>query len=60
MKNHVKELEKKIEIYSTTAERIAYLNGALYGFNEAKKVFKRVQKSQFVKTLCFNGVEKTK
>ena len=60
MKNHLKDLEKRIEIYSTTAEKMAYLNGALYGFNEAKKVFKRVQKSQYVKTLCFNGVKKAK
>lgn len=60
MKNHFKDLEKRLETYSTTAERIAYLDGALYGFNEAKKVFKRVQKNQFVKTLRSNEVKKAK
>lgn len=60
MKNHLKELEKRIETYSTTAERIAYSDGVLYGLNEARKAFLRIQKEQSVKTLCSNGVEKAK
>lgn len=60
MKNYIKELVDILEKYKTTNEKIAFLKGALYGFNEAKKVFKRVQKNQSVKTLRSSKAKNTK